>query len=191
MSRGEVHFLHQWLRHPRQVGAIAPSGRQLATAMAHTIDPHEPGAVIELGGGTGSITQALLEVGIPADDLVIIESDPHYCRLLALRFKDIRIWHADAADLPTLVKNIGISRIKAVVSSLPLLSMLKDDRLEIIEAVFNVLADTGQLIQFTYGLNDPLPGCLPVTRERLRWIPWNLPPATIWSYRHYAQSDPG
>jgi len=62
------------LRAPRRVGAIAPSGNALADAMAREI-PGGDGIVIELGGGTGSVTAGLLRAGIAADRLVVVEQD--------------------------------------------------------------------------------------------------------------------
>ena len=56
---GDICFFRLWLRRPRRVGAVMPSGRALATAMATCIDAQAPGMVVELGGGTGSITRAI------------------------------------------------------------------------------------------------------------------------------------
>ena len=59
--RDDLRFGFQWAVKPRSVGAIAPSGRQLARAMAAQVDPALPGSVVELGPGTGVITRALIE----------------------------------------------------------------------------------------------------------------------------------
>src|SRR5579871_6735393 len=64
-----------WIRSPLKVGALLPSSRALARAMAAEIDLSTPGTIIELGAGTGAVTHALLHAGIPADRLVIIERD--------------------------------------------------------------------------------------------------------------------
>ncbi len=53
-ERDELRFFLQWLRRPAQVGAVAPSGRALAAALVAGIDIEAPGAVIELGPGTGA-----------------------------------------------------------------------------------------------------------------------------------------
>ena len=67
-------FFRLWLQKPREVGAILPSSPALAQAMADRVDPAAPGAVVEFGGGTGSITKALLRKN--AADLFVIEREP-------------------------------------------------------------------------------------------------------------------
>ena len=54
-------FFLRWLRAPTRIGAVAPSSRQLGRAMARQVAGGGTDPVIELGGGTGSITRALLE----------------------------------------------------------------------------------------------------------------------------------
>src|SRR5512145_1917528 len=68
-------FLKAWLKSPLRVGAIAPSGDRLARAMAQVVPRRSALPVVELGGGTGSITAALLR-RIPAERLIVVERDP-------------------------------------------------------------------------------------------------------------------
>ena len=60
----EVRFIRSWMEKPLLTGAVMPSGRPLARAMAKFVDPNAPGQVIELGPGTGAVTAALVERGI-------------------------------------------------------------------------------------------------------------------------------
>src|SRR6478609_9154425 len=60
----EVRFIRSWIEKPLTTGAVTPSGRALARTMASYIDPSRPGPVIELGPGTGPVTEALLAQGI-------------------------------------------------------------------------------------------------------------------------------
>ena len=60
-------FLKRWLHQPFAMGAVMPSGRLLAAAMARATlaaMANHPGHVIELGAGTGEVTKALLVAGI-------------------------------------------------------------------------------------------------------------------------------
>ena len=63
----EVRFIRSWLEKPLATGAVTPSGRVLARAMARYVDPDIPGPVIELGPGTGPVTEALLDQGVAQD----------------------------------------------------------------------------------------------------------------------------
>ncbi len=69
------HFLAAWVRSPLKIGALLPRSRGLANAMAAEVDVKKPGVIIELGGGTGAVTHALLASGIPPERLVVIERD--------------------------------------------------------------------------------------------------------------------
>ena len=56
----EVHFIRSWLEKPLSTGAVLPSGKALARTMARYVDPLATGPVIELGPGTGAVTEALV-----------------------------------------------------------------------------------------------------------------------------------
>src|SRR5258708_39801895 len=51
----EVRFIRPWIEKPLSIGAVTPSSRVLARAMAAYVDPDTAGPVIELGPGTGPI----------------------------------------------------------------------------------------------------------------------------------------
>src|SRR3546814_20511536 len=95
----------------------------LASAMAAQVDLAAPGAVIALGGGTGNVTAALLEAGVPPQDIAVVERDPVFPRVIAARFPQVRALQGDASELRRLLPQAGIGPVKAVVSSPPLLSI--------------------------------------------------------------------
>ena len=182
-----LHLLRAWLRDPRSVGALAPSGPALARLMtAHVDQAHGP--VIELGPGTGVFTRALLERGLPGHRLVLVETDPVLAGALAQRHPQARVLRMDAAGLGRSSSLFGDERASAVISGLPLLSIPADKVAAIVEGVFErQLQPGGALYQFTYGPRCPLPRAL---RQRLgleaariggTWL--NLPPAWVWRIR--------
>jgi phosphatidylethanolamine/phosphatidyl-N-methylethanolamine N-methyltransferase len=175
-----------WLRAPRHVGAVAPSGMRLSAAMARQV-PAGMGLVVELGGGTGSITEGLLHAGIPPRELVVVERDPRLARRLQQRFPDCRVLCGDACRLPELLATHGIADpVKAVVSSLPLLAMAPVHRARLIRGVRRLIRGRGLMIQYTYGIRCPVPArTLARGRVRARRIArvWkNLPPASVWRF---------
>jgi len=97
--RDELRFLRSLVTRPRAIGAIAPSSPALARKIAEQIDPTIPGSVLELGPGTGVITEALIARGISVDRLIAIEADPDLAKLMRERFPSLRIVEADAFDL--------------------------------------------------------------------------------------------
>jgi phosphatidylethanolamine/phosphatidyl-N-methylethanolamine N-methyltransferase len=186
---GTALFLKRWLRRPFATGAVVPSGRLLADAMARaarTAIDGRPGHVVELGAGTGEVTKALLAAGIAADRLVLVERDPEFATFLRRHFDGPRILEGDAARLPRLLGEHGLSPVAAVVSSLPLLSLPADLVEGIVAGAFEALPRGGALVQFTYGPKPPIPRAL---RERLHLdgthgprIWRNVPPAVVWTF---------
>jgi phosphatidylethanolamine/phosphatidyl-N-methylethanolamine N-methyltransferase len=172
-----------WLKNPRKIGAVAVSSAELAAAMARQV-PRGPGWVVELGGGTGSVTKALLKAGIPAEKLIVVERDPTLHKLLHERYPGVKILLGDAGRLQPLLKREGIDHVKAIVSSLPLISMKRATQDRITSQAFSVLAPGAPLIQFTYSLFSPIPrrrhGVHGEVGDR---VLQNLPPASVWIYR--------
>ena len=76
----EVSFLRSWIERPLSTGALTPSSKILARTMARYVDPHSDGPVVELGPGTGPVTEALVEAGVAPSRLVLVEFNPTFCR---------------------------------------------------------------------------------------------------------------
>jgi phospholipid N-methyltransferase len=179
-------FFRQWLKNPLSVAAISPSSRQLARQMIAEL-PNGARRVVELGGGTGVFTQALLEHGIAPQDLLVLELNEDLHQHLRTRFPDAHVVCGDARELSSIVQRVGFADggpADAVLSGLGLLSMSRQMQRDIVGAAFEVLAPEGRMIQFTYG-----PTC-PVNREVLTQLGlhawrgsltlWNVPPATVY-----------
>lgn len=184
--RRNIRFLGRWLRNPKAVGAVVPSGKSLAAAMVAEIDRDGEGAVIELGGGTGNITAALRTAGFAPGDITVIERDPSFYRVIAERFPDVRVLQGDAANLRSLLKAAGIGKVKGIVSSLPLLSIPDRICLQIVSEAMAVLGEEGALVQFTYGPASPVSrrivSRLGLKAQRASWVMDNIPPAAVWRY---------
>ena len=181
-----LEFLAQWVRRPAAVGAILPSGRSLAHAMARQIDVTRPGLVLDLGGGTGTITKACIEIGVDPRDIVVLEKASSFCALIRERFPDVRVIRGDARNLQTLLNVRGIGPFKAILSSLPLLSIPEQQRNRILAQAFEVLVQDGVFVQFTYGPLSPVPRgiaqSLELVKDRSAWVLRNVPPASVWRY---------
>jgi phosphatidylethanolamine/phosphatidyl-N-methylethanolamine N-methyltransferase len=151
--------------------------------MARQIDPKSQGTIVELGGGTGSITRALLERGLSPARLVVVERDRTLAALLRTRFPGVRILHGDAAELVALLRPLAIEGAAAIVSSLPLLSLPKQMRRRIVEQSFALLGENGTFVQYTYGVASPVAapefGLIGEVAQRI-WR--NFPPAVVWRF---------
>src|SRR5204863_12609 len=79
-------FIRSLIERPFATGAVTPSGRILARTMARYVEPEIPGPVVELGPGTGPVTEALVEHGVDPARLILVEFNPRFCALLGARF---------------------------------------------------------------------------------------------------------
>ena len=180
---GNLRFLRALVARPRNVGAIAPSSRGLARAIARQVDPARPGPVLELGPGTGVITEALLERGVAPARLTLVEYDPDMAAFLAGQFKDVAVIQGDAFDLGRTLNGSADEKFSAIVSGLPLLNFPLARRRHYMEGIGQRLLPGAPFVQFSYGVQPPIapPPSHSVTRAALVWA--NLPPARVWVYR--------
>ncbi len=180
----EVRFIRSWLEKPLATGAVTPSGRVLARTMAGYVDPQADGPVIELGPGTGPVTEALVEQGVDPARLVLVEFNPNFCRLLRSRYPTATVVQGDAYSLQRLLGGLLRQPAAAVVSGLPLFTKPLKTRLRLIHGAFELMAPAAPFVQFTYAMVPPIPKALfGVTAEASERIWMNLPPARVWVYR--------
>jgi phosphatidylethanolamine/phosphatidyl-N-methylethanolamine N-methyltransferase len=182
-DRETALFFLRWLQAPTRIGAFAPSSRHLGRAMARQALGASSDPVIELGGGTGSVTRALLESGIAPERLVVLERDERLFRILQARFPGVRVLKGDARSLRRLLAPLGITSAAAILSCLPLISMPRQTCLRIVAESFALLGAGRPFVQFTYGLVSPLARDRLGLKGRITERVWaNLPPASVWRY---------
>lgn len=180
----EVHFIRSWLEKPLSTGAVAPSSKLLARTMASYVDPEADGPVIELGPGTGPVTEALVQQGVDEKRLVLVEFNPTFCRLLRSRYPAATVVQGDAYNLERLLGSLMRNPAAAVVSGLPLFTKPMKMRLRLLREAFSLMAPAAPFVQFTYAVISPIPKALSgVTAEASERIWKNLPPARVWVYR--------
>jgi phosphatidylethanolamine/phosphatidyl-N-methylethanolamine N-methyltransferase len=180
----EVRFLRSWIEKPLHVGAVMPSGRLLARTMAQYVDVRSQGPVVELGPGTGAITNALIEHGVDQKRLVLVEYNPGFCALLRERYPQAKVVQGDAYRLRDSLWDALPEPAAAMVSGLPLVTKPMLTRLRLIRDAFAALAPGAPFVQFTYSVVPPIPKSLPgVSTEASERIWMNLPPARVWVYR--------
>ncbi len=182
-------FFRQWLKNPMQLAAISPSSRQLARQMMSQL-PRPCRRVIELGGGTGVFTQALLDHGIEAAELLVLELNEELHQHLVRQFPGAQVVCGDAGNLAAIAAERGFSgddAADAIISGLGLLSMPRQTQQGILQAAFDSLRPDGRFIQFTYGPANPVTRevieSLDLSARRASFTWWNVPPATVYVYQ--------
>lgn len=184
-ARENIEFFKGWLRKPRQTAAIVPSSRFLAREMVAGIDP-DAGRVLELGGGTGAFTRAILSTGLSADKLEVAEINPVFAHGLERQFPDVHILRHRAETISAHVAGEA-GTYQRVVSGLPMLAFNQNTQKAILEDAFRLLMPGGVFVQFTYSALSPV-GKPVLDQAGLVAVPagrvlLNIPPATVFHFR--------
>lgn len=179
-------FFLTMLKSPAATGALVPSSRYLARAMARAA--HGADLLIELGAGTGPVTRALLDA-LPQVPLIAVELQPKLASRLRQRFPRVDVRQATAKSVVDTLT--GAPAHSVLVSSLPFRSLPPPVRGETVASIcaFLAAAPSRRLVQFTYQPREPfrVPAGF---RWRLSTVVWrNAPPAGVWELRALAPGE--
>jgi phosphatidylethanolamine/phosphatidyl-N-methylethanolamine N-methyltransferase len=197
-------FFGEFLRTYHTTGAIMPSGRFLAAALARYVDAAAPAQrVLEVGPGTGAVTRRIVEALGPEDQFDLVELNDRFVERLNHRFESepafqavasrSRVLHCPVEDLPA-EKNYDV-----IVSGLPLNNFSVDTVQRILKAFVGLLKPGGTLSFFEYiairkarslvsnrsertrlrGIGQALGELLGPHEIRRDWIWLNVPPAWV------------
>lgn len=180
-----LRFIGRLITQPRTVGAIAPSSKALARAMAAQIDAGGEGPVLELGPGTGVATGALIARGIAPERITAIEYDANFAQLIAQRFPRVRVISGDAFDLTKTLGGRVNEPFIGALSGVPLLNHSMERRQTFLSGVLARLNPGAPYVQFSYGLHCPVAPPAGVTVSQAAFVLFNLPPARVWVYRRH------
>lgn len=182
-------FLRGWSRNPVAVGGPFASSPWTARRLAQAVfDVAVPGGgpILELGAGTGPVTEAILDGGCPIDQVVVVERDAELCRSLEKRFCGLHVLHGNALELGPLMARSGIPSVCVVLSGLPMRAVAPEAAARCFSEAFQHMPAGGAVIQYTYGFRPPVDPennarKLAATFVGREWR--NVPPMGIWSYR--------
>ena len=179
-----LDFLAAWVKKPRQTASVVPSSRFLARLMVAHINPQDS-RVLELGGGTGVFTRAILQTGLPAEKLEVVEINPAFARGLRRHFPAVSVLETPAQIVSTMAAGEP-GDYQTVVSGLPLLAMDRHMHADILSEAFRMLRPGGGFIQFTYSTRPPVSRdvlhALDLDVARVGQTVRNFPPATVFRF---------
>jgi len=176
-------FFYQFLKHPRQVGAVLPCSVELAQAMRlaldapapstsdHQASPHHTG-VVEFGAGTGGITRRL-----DTENLTLVEIDKKFCELLKNRYPNATVLNLSAQDF--------LAQQKTPVSIISSIPLLNNPHAAVIKQAISNGYQNGiieKLVTFSYGKKSPFADCGFAQENRFKHVLRNVPPANVWIY---------
>jgi phosphatidylethanolamine/phosphatidyl-N-methylethanolamine N-methyltransferase len=179
----EILFFRRWIAHPLKVGALLPSSPFLARMVARHTRIGDDDVVVELGAGTGAVTKALLDGGIPKERLFVIEIDADMCTYLRKWYPQAQVIHGDAGALVDILPSRYHGKVATVISGIPMITLPDDLQARLIRSWLGQLKPGGRLLQYTYSLVSPIPQKkfgLSVKRAGITFL--NLPPASVFKY---------
>jgi len=166
-----------------------PSSRYLARLMVNHIDPLD-GRVIELGGGTGVFTRAILQTGLAPEKLEVVEINPAFARGLRRHFPHVSVLETPAQIVSTVAAGEP-GEYQTVISGLPLLAMDRHMHADILSEAFRMLRPGGSFIQFTYSTRPPVSRdvlhALDLDVARVGQTVRNFPPATVFRFHRLGE----
>src|SRR6201996_5671443 len=179
-------FLREWIANPQRTGSVAPSSPQLGAAMAKWLPHNRESYVLELGPGTGAVTDALLKHGLREDRLIAIEFNESLAKMLHKRYRRAQIIAGDAWELDKLIRDCErpTESVGAVISSLPLMNFTKEQAEALGEKIRSVLEPHGHWVQYSYQiLNKRSRGSAKFKQVSSKVVWLNIPPARVSVFR--------
>jgi phospholipid N-methyltransferase len=176
--------LRNLFKNAKTVATVAPSSRALSRAILHGIDWSKTKCVVELGAGTGPITEQLVKLAPPDTRLIVNEYLPEFCQALRLKFPTVDIVEGDARKLTEMLAERGITQVDYVLSGLPLTHFSPEDRASVIDQAAKVLSPDGEFRQLTTA-----PWLYRKLYRRyfrdvkFKLVVWNLPPGGVYYCR--------
>jgi len=197
-------FFREFVRNFHATGAVLPSGRCLAAALARYV-PGGNGArhILEVGPGTGAVTRRIVGAMSPEDRLDLVEVNDRFVQRLQQRFDSeapfqhvasrVRLLHCPVQELP------AERAYDLAISGLPLNNFSVSDVRQILMCLLSLLRPGGTLSFFEYiairptralisgreertrlrGIGEAIGGALRQYEFRREWIWPNVPPAWV------------
>lgn len=176
-------FFLRWLANPLSMGSVTPSSETLGRLITRQVQCGPDEVVVEFGGGTGPITKALLDSGLPPNRLYVFEIDPELADYLRRNFPGVNIIHGDCRQAGHLIDHLHVGKVGTVVCGIPMVTLPVDVQREIVQESFSIMPAGRKLLLYTYMALSPLNmKSLGIRGKRLAWTPANFPPASVWGY---------
>ncbi|HPF40406.1 MAG TPA: methyltransferase domain-containing protein [Phycisphaerae bacterium] len=112
-------FLKKFLQKGKGISAATPSSRFLSEAVCNVVDFSKPSTIVEVGAGTGAITEVILENLRSHHRFVMLEFDPDFCDILRQRYPSVDLIQGDVGEIEGPLASRGITKVDYVLSGLP------------------------------------------------------------------------
>ena len=191
LSNKMVDFLKEFLTNPKATGSIHPSSSHLAEAMTNAEMLGSSRCVIELGPGTGIITERIL-TKLPKDCIFFtVEINPAFAMKVKEKFPEVTVYSDSAENIQKYLQKHKREGCDTVISSLPWTFFDQQTQQQIFESVYHSLSPGGKMVTFVYPTIFLFPSGrrfrkllqqhFPSIKKKIIWK--NFPPAIVYECR--------
>lgn len=184
MAKGTT-FLKEFFKEKKTVGAIAPSSKVLVKFMLGKLNVEAAKVIVEYGPGTGPFTTELLRRMAPDAKLLVFETQENFCTILKEKFKDDRIViiQDSAEKIGDYLHQHGFKNADLIISSLPFTVIPNPAKTNILNNTVKYLNRNGIFTQYQYSLNAHKLLKVRFKEVKVKFSPFNLPPAFVYTCR--------
>jgi len=176
-------YFRRFLKNPVGVASLTPSSPALGRLVARHVRRQPDEYVVELGCGTGAITRALLEGGVPPQRLIAVDLDAELLAVLRDDFPDITVLECDASRISQCLPAEVIGKVGTVICGIPVSLLPRRQQRRLVDEMLALMPPGHRFLAYTHRPVSPLPRrelglqgrCLARTLR-------NLPPASVWGY---------
>lgn len=176
-------WLKNWIKYPLVLGAVLPTQRYASDLMASDATS-EMDTIVELGAGTGQITESILNKGIKEEDLILVEINEEFSEVLRNKFPKAQIYSEDVVIFLDKFQDRFNKKIDLIISGIPLVSLNKKNKEKICEKSVENLSQSGKFFQITYfvrcSFSKNIIKKYKLSKKLRGFTPFNVPPAFIW-----------
>jgi phospholipid N-methyltransferase len=149
-----VNFIYQFLKKPKEIGAITPSSIHLTRNILSFLDFNkEKLFLIEYGPGTGPFTSEIVNRLKPTHQLIVIELNSEFAAKLKEKFKDhknVKIYQDCVTNVKKIINKIGIKKVDYIISGIPFSSLPKNKILDILTNTKSIMSQNSIFLTFQY-----------------------------------------
>ncbi|GAB2746584.1 methyltransferase domain-containing protein [Salinifilum aidingensis] len=143
-------FLDNAVRKPRMMGAATPTSSAVAATVAQVVPTTGEPVVVELGPGTGSLSEGIHRRLPGGARHIGIELGAELADHLRTHKPWMEVVHGDARELGSLLAGLGVERADAVISSIPWSLLDEEQQQRILDQAAGVLGGAGAFTAVTY-----------------------------------------
>jgi phospholipid N-methyltransferase len=184
-----LKFFTQFIINPARTGAVLPSSDGLCEYMTDLAGLNDVSTVIELGSGTGVITEKIMRKKAESTTFFALEINPAFVEATKNKCPDAIVYQSSAENVMKHLEMHGESGCDRIISSLPWSTFKGETQQLILDSIYDVLKPGGIFLTYAYVLAVVAPAAWrfkkklyakfdKVETSRIVWN--NIPPAFIY-----------